>query len=73
MTKAAASPASILKLQNTGRWKIVWDETFTSAKNLRKEKRDAHFKKVSPLKRQHSRLVEGSFFFGQARRPRHVW
>ena len=87
LTKATASPASILKLQNTGRWKIVWDETFTSAKKLRKEKRDAHFKKVSVPKKKitkkssHSRLVEGSVFFvGQARRPpglsvrsRHVW
>ena len=66
LTKATASPASILKLQNTGRWKIVWDETFTSAKNLRKEKRDAHFKKVCPPKKRktqkpsHSHLAEGS-------------
>ena len=46
LTKATAPPASILKLQTTGRWKIVWDENYTSAKNLRKAKRDAHFKTV---------------------------
>ena len=46
LTKATAPPASILKLQTTGRWKIVWDESYTSAKNLRKAKRDAHFKTV---------------------------
>ena len=31
-------------MQQTGRWKIVWDADFTSAKNIRKEKRDKHFK-----------------------------
>ena len=46
LTKTTAPPASILKLQNSGRWKIVWDENYTSAKNVRKAKRDAHFKKV---------------------------
>ena len=32
LTKAIAPPASILRLQTFGRWKIVWDENFTSAK-----------------------------------------
>ena len=44
LTKATAPPASILRLQNGGRWKLGWDENCTSAKNLRKAKRDAHFK-----------------------------
>ena len=26
-------------------WRIVFDASFTSAKNLRKQKRDAHFKR----------------------------
>ena len=46
LTKATAPPASILKLQNSGRWKIVWDANCTSAKNIRKAKRDAHFKRA---------------------------
>ena len=44
MTKPIAPSASIHRLQQTGRWKIVWDADFTSAKNIRKEKRDKHFK-----------------------------
>ena len=44
LTKAIAPLASILKLQNSGRWKIVWDANYTSAKNIRKAKRVAHFK-----------------------------
>ncbi len=46
LTKATAPSASIQRLQNSGRWKIVFDATYTSAKNARKAKRDAHFKKV---------------------------
>ena len=55
LTKPTAPPASILQLQRTGRWKIVWDENFTSAKNLRKAKRDGHFKntvKQQPKKKK---------------------
>ena len=44
LTKPTAPAASIQRLQQTGRWKIVWDADFTSAKNLRTEKRDNHFK-----------------------------
>ena len=44
LTKPTAPSASIHRLQQTGRWKIVWDADFTSAKNIRKEKRDKHFK-----------------------------
>ena len=46
LTKATAPPASILKLQNSGRWKIVWDANYTFAKYVRKAKRTAHFWKV---------------------------
>ena len=46
LTKGTAPPASILKLQHSGRWKIVWDANYTSAKNLRKAKREPHFKKM---------------------------
>ena len=56
LTKATAPPASILRLQNTGRWKIVWDENYTSAKNLRKAKRDAHFKSIDQHHNPHSHL-----------------
>ena len=43
LTKPTAPAAAIQRLQQTGRWNIVWDADFTSAKNLRKEKRDNHF------------------------------
>ena len=44
LTKPTASPNAILQLLRSGKWKIVWDATYTSAKNLRKAKRDQHFK-----------------------------
>ena len=47
LTKGTAPPAIVLKLQHSARWKIVWDANYTSAKNVRKAKRSAHFKKVS--------------------------
>ena len=47
LTKTTAPTGSILKLQSSGRWKIVWDENYTSAKNVRKAKRDAYLERVS--------------------------
>ena len=44
LTKPNASPNCIQRLQKTGKWKIVWDANYTSAKNIRKAKRDQHFK-----------------------------
>lgn len=44
LTKPTASPISIQQLQRTGKWKIVWDANYTSAKNIRKAQRDQHFK-----------------------------
>ena len=44
LTKPTASPISIQRLLKTGKWKIVWDANYTSAKNIRKAKRDQHFK-----------------------------
>merc|ERR1712155_198843 len=44
LTKPTAPASSIQRLQHTGRWKFLWDADFTSAKNIRKEKRDKHFK-----------------------------
>ena len=63
LTKPIASPISIQRLQHTGRWKIVWDATYTSAKNLRQTKRDNHFKNqqakesVDSFAQEHINLV----------------
>ena len=46
LTKPTAPPGSILSLQSNGRWKIVFDENYVSAKNVRKAKRNAHFKSI---------------------------
>ena len=54
LTKATAPPASVLKFQHSGRWNIVWDATYTAAKNVRKAKRNAHSKKVSSSRGNHS-------------------
>ena len=42
LTKPAAPPAAIQRLLRTGRWKIVWGASYTSAKNLRNTKSE-HF------------------------------
>ena len=47
LTKPTAPASSIQRLQQTGKWKIVWDANYTSAKNLRKEIRDKHFKNAA--------------------------
>ena len=43
LTKPNASPSSIMALQKSGKWKIVFDEDFVSAKKIRRQKRDQHF------------------------------
>ena len=48
LTKPTAFAASMIRLQQIGKRKIVWDADFTSAKNLRKEKRDQYFKNQKP-------------------------
>ena len=50
LTKPNAPPGAMVHLQNSGRWKIVWDEAFISAKNLRKAKRNAHFRTTEKSK-----------------------
>ena len=44
LTKPQVPIINCLTLQRTGRWKIVFDETFTSAKKRRNGARDGHFK-----------------------------
>ena len=63
LTKPTAPSASTQQLQRSGKWKIVWDADFTSAKNLRKAKREQHFKdqpseSVDPFAQGHINLVE---------------
>ena len=58
LTKPTAPAAAIQRLCTTGRWKIVWDAEFTSAKNLRKEKRDNHFKNQTGKTQFQSALEE---------------
>ena len=43
LTKPTALAASMLRLQQIGRWKFVWDADFTLAKNLRTEKTGTTF------------------------------
>ena len=44
LTKPTVPAHMIHHLQKTGRWKIVFDETYTSAKKLRKQARDNQLK-----------------------------
>ena len=49
LTKPTVSPAAIMALQKFGKWKIVWDKDFVSAKKLRKKAREDYFKRQSNL------------------------
>ena len=44
LTKIGVLPDNIDRVLATNKWKIVFDPQFTSAKNIRKQKREMHFK-----------------------------
>ena len=44
LTKQGVSTENLDRALKTNQWKIVYDENFTSAKNLRKQARDGHFR-----------------------------
>ena len=46
LTKQGVLTENMDRALRTNQWRIVFDSTFTSAKNLRKQKRDNHFKKI---------------------------
>ena len=46
LTKQGVLTENLDRALKTKKWRIVFDSSCTSAKNLRKQKRDGHFKKV---------------------------
>ena len=52
LTKPQVPAHNLQALQSTGRWKIVFDDQFTSAKKLRKAARDANLKKNTQTSQQ---------------------
>ena len=52
LTKPQVPSHNLQALQSTGRWKIVFDDNFTSAKKLRKAARDANLKKNTQTAQQ---------------------
>ena len=46
LTKQGVIPENLDRALRSGQWRIIFDENFTSAKNLRKQARSGHFKKV---------------------------
>ena len=52
LTKPQVPSHSLQAFQSTGRWKIVFDDQFTSAKKLRKAARDANLKKNTQTSQQ---------------------
>ena len=52
LTKPQVPAHNLQALQSTGRWKIVFDDQFTSAKKLRKAARDATLKKNTQTAQQ---------------------
>ena len=45
LTKQGVLTENLDRALQSNEWRIVFDSSFTSAKNLRKQKRDAHFKR----------------------------
>ena len=52
LTKPQVPSHNLQALQSTGRWKIVFDDKFTSAKKLRKEARDENLKRNTQTAQQ---------------------
>ena len=52
LTKPQVPSHNLQALQTTGRWKIVFDDNFTSAKKLRKAARDSNVKKNTQTAQQ---------------------
>ena len=46
LTKQGVLPENIDRALKSNKWRIVVDATFTSAKNLRKQRREGHFKNL---------------------------
>ena len=46
LTKQGVLPENLDRALKSYTWRTVFDSTFTSAKNLRKQKHDGHFKKL---------------------------
>ena len=46
LTKIGVLPENLDRALKTNKWRIVFDATFTSAKNLRKQKREGHFRNL---------------------------
>jgi hypothetical protein len=46
LTKVGVMTENLDRALNSNQWRIVFDSTFTSAKNLRKQKREKYFKKI---------------------------
>jgi len=46
LTKPTVNPSSLQECLRRGRWKIVYDPSFTRAKNMKAVKRDKHFANV---------------------------
>ena len=45
LTKQGVLTENLDRARQSNAWRIVFDSSFTSATNLRKQKRDAHFKR----------------------------
>ena len=61
LTKQGVIPENLDRSLKSNKWRIVFDSSFTSAKNLRKQARAGHFKKVD----QNSATVESSLITAQ--------
>ena len=67
LTKPHEASHNLQALQSTGRWKIVFDDQFTSAKKLRKAARDENLKRNTQNAQQ--RALQRSIGQPQWKRP----
>ena len=72
LTKPQVPNHSLLAMQSTGRWKIVFDDNFTSAKKLRKQARDASLKQNTQNAQQRAlqrSIVQDEWIQGRPVKP----
>ena len=70
LTKIGVLPDNLDKVMATNKWKIVYDSTFTSAKNIRKQVREKYFKNKAKQENDHNdKDDDQDEYFGHRPKP----
>ena len=69
LTKIGVLPDNLDRVMATNKWKIVFDSNFTSAKNVRKQIREKHFKNKAVKVIDEEKDDDADEYFGHIPRP----